>query len=164
MTYANAVLPHALFDAAERWPEGPFLAIAESSFAFLDFVTTSDNMFWPIGNRDWYSHGEDKSLFDQQPIEAATMAAAALAAWELLGDDKYRAVFQRSHAWFHGMNSVGLPLADTSTGGCFDGLQPNGINRNQGAESTLAFLATEWQNAALKNRRSPRPKIAVITE
>ena len=76
MTYANAVLPHALFDAAERWPGEEFLAVAESSFAFLDLVTTSENMFWPIGNRDWYSHGEEKSLFDQQPVEAATMAAA----------------------------------------------------------------------------------------
>src|SRR6476660_196752 len=80
MTYANAVLPHALFNAAERWPDEAFLAVAESSFGFLDLVTTTENVFWPIGNRDWYSHGEEKSLYDQQPVEAATMADAALAA------------------------------------------------------------------------------------
>ena len=102
MTSANAVLPHALIDAAERWPDEAFLAIAESSFAFLDLVTTSDNVFWPIGNRDWYSHSEEKSLYDQQPVEAATMAAAALAGLKQRGDDKYRAVFLRAHGWFHG--------------------------------------------------------------
>ena len=36
MTYANAVLPHALFVAAERWPKEAFLEVAEASFAFLD--------------------------------------------------------------------------------------------------------------------------------
>jgi len=164
MTYANAVLPHALFDAADRWPDGPFLAIAESTLAFLDLVTTTDNVFWPIGNRDWYSHGEEKSLFDQQPIEAATMAAAAMAALELRGEEKYLAIFQRAHSWFHGKNSAEQPLADVETGACFDGLQTNGVNRNQGAESTLAYLATELQNMAYQRIRHARPKIAIIAD
>lgn len=143
MTYANAVLPHALFDAAEHWPNEEYLDVAESSFAFLDLVTTTDNVFWPIGNRDWYSHGEEKSLFDQQPVEAATMAAAAFTALELRGEDKYRAIFTRAHQWFHGQNNLGIPMADRANGACFDGLQFDGINQNQGAESTLAFLWTE---------------------
>lgn len=143
MTYANAVLPHALFNAAERWPEEAYLSVAETSLGFLDLVTTSEGVFWPIGNRDWYSHGEEKSLYDQQPVEAATMAAAALAALELCGDEKYRTMFQRSHAWFLGQNSLHLPLADVKVGACFDGLHPLGANKNQGAESTLAYLWTE---------------------
>jgi hypothetical protein len=143
MTYANAVLPHALFDAAERWPDEAFLAVAQSSLAFLDLVTTSDGHFWPVGNRDWYSHGEDKSLYDQQPVEAATMAGAALAAYRLRGDESDLAIFRRAHRWFHGQNSLGQPLADRHTGACFDGLQPEGVNHNQGAESTLAYLWTE---------------------
>ena len=156
MTYANAVLPHALFDAAERWPAEAYLAVAESSFGFLDLVTTAESVFWPIGNRDWYSHGEEKSLYDQQPVEAATMAAAALAALELRGDAKYLAIFQRAHQWFHGQNSLQQPLADAEQGACFDGLLPAGINRNQGAESTLAFLWTELHvSAAEQALRSP---------
>lgn len=155
MTYANAVLPHALFDAASCWPHGAYRAVAESSFGFLDAVTTADNVFWPIGNQDWYSHGEEKSLYDQQPVEAATMAAAALAAWELCGDEAYRAIFQRSHRWFHGHNSLAQPLADAPHGACFDGLQATGVNRNQGAESTLAYLWTEWHSFAA----SPMPHV-----
>jgi len=143
LTYANAVLPHALFDAAERWPDQAFLAVAESSFAFLDQATTTDGVFWPIGNRDWYSHGEEKSLYDQQPVEAATMAAAALAAFRLRSDESYLATFWRAHGWFCGRNSRGRPLADRHCGACFDGLQPTGINQNQGAESTLAYLWTQ---------------------
>ncbi len=163
MTYANAVLPHALFDAAERWPDEVFLSIAESSFGFLDLVTTADNVFWPIGNRDWYSHGEEKSLYDQQPVEAATMAAAALAGLKLRGDEKYLAVFQRAHGWFHGRNSLQQPLADDHTGACFDGLQAAGVNRNQGAESTLAYLWIELHRSAIQQALSDRTKTAIAS-
>ena len=142
MTYANAVLPHSLFDAAARWPDEEFRTVAETSFGFLDLVTTAEGVFWPIGNRDWYAHGEEKSLFDQQPVEASTMAAAALAALQLTGDEKYRAVFDKSLGWFVGRNCLKAPLADPRSGACCDGLLPTGLNRNQGAESTLAWLWT----------------------
>jgi hypothetical protein len=150
LTYANAVLPHALFVAAERWPEASFSDVAEVSLDFLDRVTTSDDIFWPIGNSDWYPHGESKSLYDQQPVEAVTMADAALAAFGLLRDEKYLTTFCRAHDWFHGKNSLKQPLADPATGGCFDGLHPFGINKNQGAESTLAYLWAEVHNLEMQ--------------
>jgi hypothetical protein len=42
--------------------------------------------------------------------------------------------------WFLGRNDLGQELYDPGSGGCCDGLQEDRINRNQGAESTLAFL------------------------
>jgi len=162
MTYANAVLPHALFDAAECWPNEEFLDIAESSFGFLDLATTADKVFWPIGNRDWYSHGEEKSLYDQQPVEASTMAAAAMAGLLLRGDEKYRIMFLRAHGWFVGQNCLKRPLADVRCGACFDGLQSAGINRNQGAESTLAYLWTELLKITVdevQNESMPRETV-----
>jgi hypothetical protein len=143
MTYANAVLPHALFLAARRWPKDTFLEVAETSFAFLDCATTAESVFWPVGNNGWYSHGEEKALYDQQPVEAATMADAALTAFGFRSDDKYLAAFRRTRAWFHGHNSGRQPLADVRRGACYDGLQPFSVNRNQGAESTLAYLWVE---------------------
>ena len=124
MTYANAVLPHALFIAARCWPEEEFLHVAEASFDFLDRETTVENVFWPVGNSDWYPHGEEKSPYDQQPVEAVTMAEAALAGLGVLDDvggDKYLATFRRAHAWFHGQNSLAQPLVDVRCGACCDG-------------------------------------------
>jgi len=149
MTYANAVLPHALFSAANCWPSEPFLEVALESFNFLDRVTTVDDVFWPVGNSDWYSHGEAKSLYDQQPVEASTMAEAALAAFAATGGDDSLQIFHRAHRWFHGENSLKLPLADVEYGACHDGIIPGDVNRNQGAESTLAFLWTEMRNACI---------------
>lgn len=146
MTYANAVLPHALFVAARRWPEEDFLEVAVESFAFLDRETTEDGIFWPVGNSDWYPHGEVKALYDQQPVEASTMAEAALAAFEVLSDERYLATFGRANNWFYGRNSLNAPLVDVASGACCDGLHQSGVNRNQGAESTLAYLWTELHN------------------
>jgi hypothetical protein len=151
MTYANAVLPHALFDAAQIWPQSEYRSVAESSFRFLDHVTTTNDTFCPVGNRDWYSRGEEKSPFDQQPVEASTMASAALAGLELHGIEECRPAFVRAHQWFHGRNVLGLPLADEKYGGCFDGLQEDGVNQNQGAESTIAYLWTEWLRVSAKS-------------
>ena len=37
-------------------------------------------------------------------------------------------------------------LVDLHRGACCDGLESSGVNRNQGAESTLAYLWTELLN------------------
>jgi hypothetical protein len=158
MTYANAVLPHALFVAAQCWPTETFLEVAETSFAFLDCETTAENLFWPVGNNGWYPHGEEKAAYDQQPVEAATMADAALAAFNLLGDEKYLAAFRRARDWFHGRNSLGQPFVDVQSGACYDGLQTSGLNRNQGAESTLAYLLTEVHNSQVQPLTNDGPE------
>jgi len=150
MTYANAVLPHALFLAARRWPQEAFLGAAEASFAFLDGVTTAEDVFWPVGNSGWFSHGEDKAPYDQQPVEAATMADAALAAFGCRNEEKYLPAFRRAHAWFLGQNSLRQPLIDVQRGACSDGLQASGVNRNQGAESVLAWLWADLENRTVQ--------------
>jgi hypothetical protein len=167
MTYANALLPHALFVAAQRWPNEAFLEVAETSFDFLDRTTTVETrcrewatgqesgspvnsspttVFWPVGNDGWYPHGAGKAAYDQQSIEAVTMADAALAAFGLLNHQDYLATFHRARGWFHGQNSLGQPLVDAAFGACCDGLHASRVNRNQGAESTLAYLWTELLN------------------
>ncbi len=88
------------------------------------------------------------------------MADAALAGFGCCsGDEKYLAAFRRAHAWFHGQNSLHQPLVDVHCGSCYDGLQRSGVNRNQGAESTLAYLWAELNNkdnsTCVENRKPP---------
>lgn len=162
MTYANAVLPHALFVASRRWPRESFGAIAEESFAFLDHETTVDNFFCPVGNDGWYPHGETKAVYDQQPVEAETMGEAAMAAFGLHGESRYLACFRRTVGWFRGENSTKRLLIDTRRGSCCDGLQPTGLNRNQGAESTLAYLATELRGLEVRDALADGSPPAVV--
>lgn len=159
MTYANAVLPHALFIAAKCWPGSEFLEVAKASFDFLDRETTVSGMYWPVGNQGWYPRGKEKASYDQQPVEAVTMTEAAQAAYDLLGDEDYLACFRRAHKWFHGRNSLKSPLADVRSGACYDGLQDSGVNRNQGAESTLAYLWAEMSNTEVLRSQSDNPRL-----
>ena len=162
LTYANAVLPHALFVAARCWPDSGFLDVAEASFAFLDRATTNEGLFSPVGNGGWYPHGEEKARYDQQPLEALTMADASVAALGAPGGDEYLNAFRRASAWFRGQNSLGLSLADELTGACFDGLQAAGVNQNQGAESTLAYLGTQLLAAEVHSAPPRKPGGVVV--
>ena len=132
LTYDNPLLPEALIAAGEA-EEGVEL------LAWLVRAETRDGhfSFTPVGGR---GPGDPRPGFDQQPVEAGTMAAACARAFAVTGDERFRSSTARAAAWFLGANDTGVPLYDPATGACCDGLQRDGRNENCGAESTLAAL------------------------
>ncbi len=96
--------------------------------------------FVPIGSQGFYRRGGEQARFDQQPIEAAGAVSACLEAHRVTGDNRWRSQAWSAFNWFLGDNDLRLPLYDSATGGCRDGLHPDRSNQNQGAESTLSFL------------------------
>jgi hypothetical protein len=68
------------------------------------------------------------------------MLSACLEAHNMTGDERWRVLAKNAFDWFLGRNDLRAPLYDAATGGCRDGLHPDRVNRNQGGESTLAFL------------------------
>jgi hypothetical protein len=93
-----------------------------------------------IGNEGWLRRGGRKADFDQQPLEAHALVHACLVAAQVAGDKAWVDEAWRCFRWFTGGNDLGVSLYAPETGGCMDGLRPEGANRNQGAESTLAYL------------------------
>lgn len=150
LTYCNAKLPHALLQAGARLERHDML---DAGLAALDWLTTvqrnEDGHFTAIGSNGFYPRGGPRAQFDQQPIEAHATVSACIAAYRVTKEQRWLAEAQSAFAWFLGKNDLGIPLYDPSTGGCFDGLEPTGVNRNQGAESLLAFLLSlvEMRNA-----------------
>jgi hypothetical protein len=65
------------------------------------------------------------------------------------GDSRWRIQAWSAFNWFLGENDLQLPLYDSSTGGCRDGLHPDRANENQGAESTLSFLMALLEMSSL---------------
>ena len=45
-----------------------------------------------------------------------------------------------SFNWFLGNNHLHQVIYNPCTGGCYDGLEENYVNLNQGAESTVSYL------------------------
>ena len=101
---------------------------------------TEGRHFVPIGSNGFYQRGGERARFDQQPVEAQAMVSACLEAFRITGDKKWHKESRRAFEWFLGRNDLHLPVYDPTTGGCRDGLHPDRLNENQGAESTLAFL------------------------
>jgi hypothetical protein len=99
--------------------------------------------FAPIGSDGFYPRNGSRAFFDQQPIEAAGAVSACLTAARVTCDPIWISHAHRAFRWFLGDNMAGLSLYDPLNGGCFDGLHPDQVNRNQGAESTLSYLCAQ---------------------
>ncbi|MDP2704804.1 MAG: glycosyltransferase [Patescibacteria group bacterium] len=142
LTYANAILPDALFSGylVRRGQNIEWLEVGTSALEFLISKTFIKNVYVPIGQRGWHRQGGHRALYDQQPEEPAAMVKALGTAYMATKNDKYRKLMHRTFYWFLGDNLADRIMYDASTGGCYDGLARQHVNLNQGAESTLSYL------------------------
>lgn len=140
LTYCNARIPQALFLAFDSTKDNRFLEAAEKSFGFLLSKTINKGIFAPVGQNGWFPKGGEKACFDQQPIDAGSTVEAAVSAFNTTGNTKYVEAAYCAFKWFFGGNIHGLNVYDSARGACFDGLVSDGVNLNQGAESTLTFI------------------------
>ena len=140
VTYDNARLCQALIASGARIPDREATDIGLRSLRWLaSLQTTQAGHFRPIGSDGFYLRDGARADFDQQPVEAQAMVSAALEAYRATGDAFWTREARRAFEWFLGRNDLGLPLYDSGTGGCGDGLHRDRVNENQGAESSLAF-------------------------
>jgi hypothetical protein len=140
LTFANAVLPDALMaiGAARNHPD-----LVEQGLVMLEWLITRQTngghlSFVPVGG---LGPGESVARFDQQPIEAATLADACARAAALTGVSSWVGHLRRAIDWFLGDNDAEASMIDPVSGGGYDGLGHDGPNLNQGAESTLAMIS-----------------------
>lgn len=138
--YDHPVLPLAMFAAGEFKQDKELQSIAIEATDFLTGIMHNDGHFSLIGNKNWYHKDGAKSLFDQLPVNAMGMILLYSKAFERTKDKKYFRLMRSCYRWFFGVNDLYINLYDPSTRGCFDGLQADGVNRNHGAESTLALI------------------------
>lgn len=141
LTYDNARLPQALIAAAGVGGNAETLEIGLTALDWLVGVQRApQGHFRAIGCNGFYRKGGEPAQFDQQPVEANATVAACLLAYRTTNDTRWLDEAQSAFEWFLGRNDLGIDLYDPASGGCCDGLQEGRISRNQGAESTLAFL------------------------
>ena len=152
VSYANAKLPHALILSGRCMNDAAMLEIGLKTLRWLVTIQTSSaGSLRPIGSEGFFRRGQERALFDQQPIEAQTTVSACIEAYHATGDMFWVAEARRAFEWFLGRNDLGLALYDSSTGGCRDGLHIDRVSQNQGAESTLAFLLSLAEMHALQS-------------
>jgi glycosyltransferase involved in cell wall biosynthesis len=143
LTYCNAALPHALLMSGQWMANDAMTEAGLESLRWLVDLQRAGKEgghFVPIGSSGFYRRSGERARFDQQPVEAQATVSACLEAYRITGDKSWRKEARCAFEWFLGRNDLNLPVYDPTTGGCRDGLHPDRLNENQGAESTLAFL------------------------
>ena len=140
LAYDNGILPLALLHSAEILNDNKITKTAIESMDFLTSHTLKDNYLSIIGNEKWYKKEGERSVFAQQPIDAMAMVLMYHQAYFVTKDKEYLNKLYTSFLWFLGENDLRMSLYDFETKGCCDGFESYGVNRNQGAESSLAYL------------------------
>ncbi len=141
LAYSNALLPEAMMVCGSLLDDSQLQTRGLNLLEWLlETETLGDHLsVTPVGGRGL---GDKGPQFDQQPIEVAAIADAAMRASILTGDDSWERVVEMAVNWFLGNNDSGHSMIDLDTGGGYDGLHIDGVNLNQGAESTLAMVST----------------------
>ena len=152
LTYDNAIIPLGLLHAYEITRQDSYLHTALEAMRFLESKVFHDDVLYVVGNNGWASKGGTVALFDQQPLDAMAMVLCYEQAFHVTGDKTHLLRLTQSWQWFMGANALQQPLYDEMSGGCADGLQPDRVNENQGAESTIAFWIAYFTVAETLNK------------
>ena len=155
LSYSNARLSQALILAGWRSDNQRMIEAGMDSLKWLiaEQHHGDAEIFVPIGSNGFFIEGNEKARFDQQPVEACATVSACLEVYRLTEESQWLDEANRVFHWFLGKNDLRVALYDTVTGGCRDGLHPDRVNENQGAESSLSFLMAllEMQEVKVTN-------------
>lgn len=157
VAYDNARLPQALIAAGDYLADEKMLDTGLKALNWLITIQTDPvkKHLSLVGNNGWYRYGGEKARFDQQPLEVAALIDACYQAYLATQETHWHKYMDWAFNWFFGNNDIGQVVYNFTTGGCYDGLQPGGVNQNQGGESIVSFLL------ALHQMQQPASYIAV---
>jgi glycosyltransferase involved in cell wall biosynthesis len=140
LTYGNSVLPEAMLYAHLSTKSQIYKEVAQKSFDFLLSIIFKKNQIKVISNQGWHIRGKVANKFGEQPIDVAYTVMALDLFYEVFQDKKYVDKIPIAYNWFLGKNHLHQIIYNPCTGGCYDGLEENYVNLNQGAESTVSYL------------------------
>jgi uncharacterized protein YyaL (SSP411 family) len=120
-----------------------YMEIARTTFDFLLSKIYVENNIKVISNKTWLYKGQEYAQElegGEQPIDVAYTIIALNKFYQAFSCDKYRQKMEKAFNWFLGNNHLHQIIYNPCTGGCYDGLEENYVNLNQGAESTVSYL------------------------
>ncbi|HET6559681.1 MAG TPA: glycosyltransferase, partial [Prolixibacteraceae bacterium] len=140
LTYANSILPESMLCAWLVTGDARYKETARESFDFLLSHIYTEHGIEVISNKNWFIKGQEKEKYGEQPIDVAYTIMALSKFYDVFKDPEYSRKMILAFNWFLGNNQLHKIVYNPRTAGCFDGLEENTINLNQGAESILSYL------------------------
>lgn len=160
LTYGNSILPEALLCAYMATGELRYKEIAKSSFDFLLSKTFTEKSIKVISNKGWLQKATAPTevvIGGEQAIDVAYTILALNKFYLCFKDETYAKKMNVAFSWFLGNNHLQQIIYNPCTGGCYDGLEDNYVNLNQGAESTVSYLMARL-TIEKNNRRKDKLK------
>lgn len=152
LSYDNPRLSQALIGAGQVLGREDWLQSGLSSLRFIARQQVSaQGHFRPVGS-ETFGRPYENMPFDQQPLEAWAAVDAAATAFAATGDPSWARHAETAYRWFLGGNDRGEVLGDIVSGRCRDGVTPQGVNLNCGAESILAFQLAHYAMVQMAKR------------
>ena len=151
LTYENAVLPESLLYAYSVTKKEQYRDIAKETFDFLLRQIFIEGKIKVVSNHNWLKKGESNIKYGEQPVDVAGTVIALTKFYDVFHDKDYIQKQKDAFSWFMGNNHLHQTIYNPATGGCYDGLEENNINLNQGAESTVCYLIARLSLIKEKN-------------
>jgi glycosyltransferase involved in cell wall biosynthesis len=143
LTYANSTLSEAMLCAWLTTGNTVYKETAVLTFEFLLARTFRGNTIRVISNKNWLLKSDGTASVvngGEQPIDVAYTIIALSKFHQVFGRESYATRIEKAFSWFLGANHLHQIIYNPCTGGCYDGLEENCVNLNQGAESTVSYL------------------------
>jgi len=152
LTYANSALPEAMLYSYLSSGKESHKIIAKDSFDFLISKIFTHGRIKVISNNGWHHQGKEFVRYGEQPIDIAYTVLTLEKFYEVFHEEKYYDLMKIAFSWFLGNNHLNQTICNPSTGGCYDGLEENNVNLNQGAESTICYLMARLAMEDMKSK------------
>jgi hypothetical protein len=165
LAYDNARLSQALIQTGVATHTPKYVDVGLRSLRWLMSVQTAPSgCFRPVGSSSFGKIRRKPDAFDQQPLEASATISACFAARAAGDGEDWSREARRAFDWFLGANDLKTALIDPDTGSCSDGLHPDRVNENKGAESAVSYLLglveiQQFMATAAVGRKNPASKL-----
>ncbi len=169
LTYANSILPEAMLCAWITTGNPVYKETAVASFDFLLEKLLGNSKFKVISNQTWLQKGTSMLLQangGEQPIDVAYTILALNRFYQVFKRNAYKNKLDIAFNWFLGANHLNQIIYNPRTGGCYDGIEEQAVNLNQGAESTVSYLMARLTMEKMlrnKNRLTEQKKHFELT-
>ena len=164
LTYANSVLPESMLYAYLSTGNELFKSIARSSFDFLLSILFREEKIKVVSNQGWRRKGIPPGEYGEQPIDVSYTILALDIFYETFKESMYLKKMEIAFNWFLGKNHLHQIIYNPCTGGCYDGLEKDHINLNQGAESTVSYLLSRLTMEKYKNFQGRKKATVVLPQ
>lgn len=163
LAYDNARLPQAMIEAGRVLDDGGMISTGLATLRWLiERQKSPAGHFRPVGTESFGKPFAPPAAFDQQPLEATATIDACLSAYRATSDAFWTDAASEALRWFDGENDLGMPVASEDGSLCHDGLTPQGVNLNMGAESILALQMARQSMASLMAESEDQPQLSLV--